>query len=128
LESLGNHDRLLENLLLHVVRVIALLDRRGCRSGLDDFALHRAIVTIENLNSVAAHDRPIALVEVGNALRPRRDGQCVRAEVILSVAVPDGQWRPHARADDQVRMIAEQDGDRERTGEARKHGGDGVLG
>ena len=28
LESLGDHDRLLENLLLHVVRVIALLDRR----------------------------------------------------------------------------------------------------
>ena len=31
LESLGNHDRLLEDLLLHIVAVIALLDRlRSC--------------------------------------------------------------------------------------------------
>ena len=127
MESLGNHDRLLENLLLHVVRVIALLDRGRGRAAFDDLALDRRVVAVENLDSVAAHDRPVALVEIGDALGPRRDRERVRAEIILAVAVADRQRRPHPRADDQIGMVAEQEGDGERADQPRQHGGDRIL-
>ena len=120
LESLGNHDRLLENLLLHEVAVIALLDRRRRSAGLDDLALDRLVVAVEDLDAFAADDGPVALVEIGDALGPRRDRKRVRAEVILAVAIADGQRRTHARADHQVGMVAEQEGDGERAVEPRQ--------
>ena len=90
-------------------------------------ALDRPVVAVENLDPVAPDDRPVAFVEIGDALRPRRQRQRVRAEVILALAVADGQRRAHARADDQVGMVAEQEGDRERAVQPRQHGRDRIL-
>ncbi len=98
LKSLGNDDRLLENLLLHVVAVIALLDRRRRSSGLDDLPFRGPIVAIEDLYPVAMDDRPVALVEIGDTLRPRSDREGVRAEVILAIAIADGQRSASARS------------------------------
>ncbi len=109
MESLGNDDRLLEDLLLHVVAVIALLDRRGRGARLDDLALHRSVIAVEYLNALAAHDRPVALVQISDPLRPGRDRDCVRPEIVLALAVPDGQRRAHARRDQQVWVVAEQE-------------------
>ena len=72
-------------------------------------------------------DRPVALVEIGDPLGQRRQRQRVRAEIILALAIADGQRRAHARADDQVGMVAEQDGDGEGAVQARQHGRDRVL-
>ena len=99
--------------------IIALLDRSGGSAGFDNFALDRAIVPIENFDPVAADHRPIAFVEIGDALRPRRDRERIRAEVILALAVADRQRRASPGADDQLRMIAEQEGDCESSDEAR---------
>ena len=94
--------------------VIALLDRRRRCAGLDDLALDGLVVAVENLDPVAADHRPVALVEIGDPLRPRRDRKRVRAEIILAIAIADGQRRAHPGADDQVGMVAEQEGDGER--------------
>ena len=127
LEGLGNHDRLLEDLLLHVVAVIALLDRGRRRAGFDDLALDRLVLAVEDLDALAADDRPVALVEIGDALGQRRHRERVRAEVIFAVAIADRQRRTHARADHQIGMVAEQEGDGEGAVKARQDGRDRVL-
>ncbi len=76
---------------------------------------------------LAADDRPVALVEIGDALGPGRDRKRVRAEVILALAIADGQRRTHARADDQVGMVAEQEGDGEGAVKPRQDRRDRVL-
>ncbi len=93
--------------------IIALLDRRRRSAGLDDLALDRLILAVEDLDAVAADDRPVALVQISDALGPGRDGQGVGAEVILAVAKADGERRAHSRSDHEVGMIAEQEGDGE---------------
>src|SRR5206468_2966099 len=100
-----------ENLLLHVVAVIALLDRRRGSAGFDDFPLDGLVVAVEDLDTLTANDSPIALAEISDALRPRGHRERVRPEVILAVAIAYRQRRSHARADDQVGMVAEQKGD-----------------
>ena len=107
--------------------VIALLDGRGRRAGLDDLAPHRAIVAVENVDPFPPDDGPVALIQIGDPLSPRSDGQGVRSEVILALAITDGQRRTHARADDQIGVIAEQEGDGERAGELWQHRRDCVL-
>src|SRR3546814_8106943 len=56
-ERLRDDGRLLENLLLHEVAVIALLDRRGGHARGRNFALDRVVVGVENLRAFAANDR-----------------------------------------------------------------------
>ena len=72
-------------------------------------------------------DRPVALVEIGDPLGQRRQRERVRAEIILALAIADGQRRAHPRADHQVGMVAEQEGDGEGAVEPRQHGRDRVL-
>ena len=74
------------------------------------------------LDLVVGDDRPVAFVEIGDALgqagqrraRPSRDR-------ILAVAVADGERRAQAGADDHAGMVAEQDGEREGAVQARQH-------
>ena len=109
------------------MRVIALLDRGRGRAGFDDLALDRPVVLVEDRDPVALDHRPIAFVEVGDTLRPRRDRQRIRPEIILPVAIADGQRSPHPRADDQIGLIAEQKGDGERADQPRQHRRDRIL-
>ncbi len=97
-------------------------------SGFDDFPLDRGIVAVENLDFVAVDRRPVAFLEVSDSLRPRSDGDGVGTEVILAVAIADGERRPHSGADDQVGMIAEQESDCEGALELGKDCGNGILG
>ena len=57
----------------------------------------------------------------------RRQRERVRAEIILALAIADGQRRAQPRADEQVGMVAEQEGDREGAGQPRQHRRDRVL-
>ena len=128
LERLGNHDRLLENLLLHIVAIIALLDWSGRRPAVDNLALDGAIIAIMNLDAVAAYDDPVAFLQIDDAPRPGRQRNRVRAEVILAFAIADGERRSHARADDQIRIVAEQESDGEGAVQAWQDRGDGIFG
>src|SRR4051812_40878780 len=95
--------------------VIAFLDRSRRRAGLDDLTPNRAVVAVENVDPLAPHHRPVTLVEISDALGPGCDRKRIRPEVILPFAVADRERRAHARADDEVGMVAEQDGDGEST-------------
>ena len=107
--------------------VIALLDRRRRCAGLDNFAFDRLIVAVEDLNAFAADHRPVTLVQIGDTLGPWRDRKRVGAKIILAVAIADRQRRSHARADDQVGMVAEQEGDGESTGETGENRSHRIL-
>src|SRR6185369_11361434 len=78
-------------------------------------------------DAFAANHSPVTFFEIGDALGPGRDGKRVRAKVILAVAIADGQRRSHARADDEVGMVAEQDREGESADQPRQYGRDGVL-
>src|SRR5690349_14270268 len=103
------------------------LDRRRGRAGLHDLALDGPVLPVENLDPLAPDHRPVALVEIGNPLRPGCDRQRVRAEVILAFAITDGERRAAAGGDDEVRVIAEQDRNGEGAGQARQDGRDRFL-
>ena len=51
----------------------------------------------------------------------------VRAEIILAIAIADGQRRAEPGADHQIGMVAEQEGEREGAVEARQHRRDRLL-
>ena len=124
-ERLRHDHRLLENLLLHEVAVIALLDLRRAGAGIDDRPLDRLVVAVEDLHLVMGDDGPVALVQIGDAAGERGERERVGAEIILALAIADGERRPEPGADDQAGMVAEQDGEREGAVQARQDGGDG---
>src|SRR5439155_7926553 len=74
-QRLRHDQRLLENLLLHEMTVIALLDQPARRTGLDDVALYLLIGTVVDGGAVMADRRPIALLEIGYPLRERRQSK-----------------------------------------------------
>ena len=125
-ERLRDDDRLLENLLLHEVAVIALLDRRGGSAGCDDLALDRAIAAIEDLapsRGTTAH-------------RPRRDRRCAASTARARARPSRGssrlrRSRPPAASRRGRRSAArdhrEQDRERERAAQARQHRLDRLL-
>ncbi len=120
-QRLRDHGRLFENLLLHEVVEIALLDRRRGRAR----GLHRPLYNhargIVDDRLVAGDRDPVALFEIGNLLGQRGECQCVRAEEGLALAIAHDQRRAEPRADQHVGMVAEGDGQRKGTAQARQH-------
>jgi len=127
LQRLGDHDRLLVNLLLHVVAVITLFDPCSRRARLDDLAIDRLVFTVEDLHALTPNHSPIAFVQISDTLGPRRQRDGVRSEVVLGLAIADGQGRTHPRADDQIGMIAKQEGDGKGALQPRQRGRDRLL-
>ena len=126
-ERLRHHGRLLEDLLLHEVAVIALLRRRcGC-AGSGYCALDRIVLVIVDLRAFAADHDPVAFLEIGNLLRQRGQRQRIGAEKGLVLAIADHQRRAETRADQHVGMGAKGDRQREGTAQARKDGLDRIL-
>ena len=103
-QGLGNHGRLLEDFLLHEVAIIAFLDRRCRHTGGADLALHRVVVLVMDGGALAGNDHPVALFEIGNFLRQRRQSQSVRTEIGLAFAIADHQRRTEPGTDQEVRM------------------------
>ena len=86
-QRLRDHGRLLEDLLLHEVAVVALLDRRGRGARSGDLALDRIVVLVEDLRALAGDDDPVAFVEIGDLLGQRGERQRVGPEIGLALAV-----------------------------------------
>ena len=89
--------------------VIALLDRRGGDTRRGHFAVDRMVFAVAYLRAVARDDDPVALVEIGDSLRQRRERERVGTEESLPLAIADDEGRAKARADQQVRMLAKGD-------------------
>jgi hypothetical protein len=108
--------------------VIALLHRRRARARGHYRTLDRLVVAVVNLRPLASDGRPVALVQISNALGQRGERERIRAEIGLAFAIADGEWGAHASADQQLGKIAEQDGDRESAMKAGQNGGDRFFG
>ena len=68
LQRLRDHGRLLENLLLHEMAIIALFNRCCGNARSRDFAFYRLVVLVINFGALAGDDHPVALFKIGNLL------------------------------------------------------------
>src|SRR3546814_212807 len=116
-----------EKILMDEGAVMALLDRRGGDARGRNFALGRVVVSVENLRAFPRDDDPVALVEIGDLLRQRRERERIRAQVGLALSITHDERRAEARADQEVRVLTKGDGEREGAAELRQHGLHRVL-
>ena len=100
--------------------VVALADQRARGGRLPDRALDFSIVGIEDPHRARGDDRPVALFEIGDAPRQRRQRQGVRAQKHLVVAVADCERAAAAGADQQIVLAGEQKGEGEGAFESRQ--------
>jgi hypothetical protein len=116
-ERVGDRARLLEDLLLHVVAIGSEL--RGAGPGGD--ALDLAVDAREAVGPVDPVLDPVApelqvgdvaFLEVHDALGHAGERHRIRREERLAVADAEHQRRAEPRADDAVRLVAAEDGDR----------------
>ena len=112
-ERMADHFRLLVDFLGHEVLVVALVDHCAEAVRLDHRALDRAALLVVDLDALARHHRPVAVFQIADGVGERRQRDGVGAEIHLAVAIADGERRALARADHQVVLAGEQEGERE---------------
>ena len=112
-QRVAQHGRLLVDLLLHEVAVVALADQRPGEGGLDDRALGRAALGVDDPGTGAGQEGDVALLEVLDAAGERGQRHGVGAHEHLALAVADGERAALAGDDHQVLAALEQHGERE---------------
>ena len=98
----GVDDRLglLADLLEHVVRVAAQLDRVGLPVDPVDPRRDRPVLEVADLEVVGRQPDDLAVLEVGDPGRVRRDRHRVAGQQVLALAEPDDQRAAEPGADD----------------------------
>ncbi len=120
---MADHFRLLVDFLGHEVLVVALVHQlRGSR-GLEHRTLDLAALLVMNLDALVRHHRPVAVFQIADGVGKRRQRNRIRPEIHLAVAVTDGERRAFARADHQVVLAGEQEGERESAAQLLERGG-----
>ena len=114
------HRRLLENLLLHEVAVITLFHRCSRSAGRLNLTLDRISALIMDNHAATLDDDPVTLLKVRNLLGQRSQSQGIRSEVHFARSIPHDKRRTATRADDLVRMRAENDCQRKSTAQPRQ--------
>ena len=79
-----------------------------------------------HLGALARHHRPIAVLEIADAVGERRERDRVRAQEHFAVAVADRERRALAGADHQVVLAGEQERQRKRAAQPRQRRLDGI--
>src|SRR3546814_613872 len=101
--------------------VIALGNQLAIDARLGDCAFDPLVGLVVNLYLVVAAHDPIAFLEIDDPLGQRGKGQRVRTEIGLPLPDADNQWRSQPRADQQIRLAAAQDSERERPAQLWQH-------
>ena len=113
-QRVRDHLRLLVDFLLHEMAVVALVDHEAGADRLLALAARPARRPCRrSATLVAAHHRPVAVLEIGDRIGEGRQRDGVGAEEHLALAMADGKRRAVAGADDQILVAAEHDGQRE---------------
>ena len=109
----ADNFRLLVNFFRHEVAVIALVDQqRGCRRA-HHGPRNNGAGLIMDLRARMGEHRPIALLQVGDAVRERRQRHRVRPQEHLAIAIAHRERAAAPRADQQVVAAGEYDRERE---------------
>ena len=110
---------LLGDLLGHEVAMAALVDQHGRSLREDHRPRHRARRRQSKISLASRRQhRPVAVLEIGDAVGEGRERDGVGAQVHLTLAVADGERRTLAGGDQEVVLAGEQEGQRERSLEA----------
>ena len=75
---------------------------------------------VVDLDALARHHGPVAVLEIADGVGERRERDRVGAEIHLAVAVADRERRALAGADQQILLAGEQEGQRERAAQPRQ--------
>ena len=81
-QRIADHGRLLVDLLVHEVAVVALADQRAGHRRLLDLALHRLALGVIDGGAAGVQHCPVAFLQVLDAIGQRRERQGVGAEYI----------------------------------------------
>ena len=127
-QRVADGARLLEDLLQHVVAVVALADHGAVVGGDALCPRDRPAARLAYRHSTGPQHRPVALVEVADPLGEGRERQRVRGEIGGVVRVPDGKRRAAPSPDQEPRVACEDDREREGTFELLERFGRGRLG
>src|SRR3546814_19903844 len=82
LQGVADACRLLEDLLLHEVAVLALADQRAGQRGLLHRALDRPVVGVVHLGARPAETDPVALLPIADTVAERPQRQGTRQSVV----------------------------------------------
>ncbi|MCY1359469.1 hypothetical protein D9M69_460410 [compost metagenome] len=120
-ERVRDHLRLLIDLLLHEMPVVALVDHIG--GGRRDLlrAINGIAGEIEDMHAVCADHRPVAIDQIGDLVGEGRKCDRVGAEEHLALAVADRQRRSVARRHDRRRVVLKEHGERIGAGDPLQH-------
>ena len=123
-ERVGDHLRLLVDLLQHEVAVIALVDGEARRDRVGHRPLHGHALLVEDLHRAARDDGPVAVLEIGDGVGERRQRDGVGAQEHLAVAVSDGERAAAPGGDQKILLAGEEHGERESALEPLQRRGD----
>ncbi len=73
-------------------------------------------------HALAREHRPVAVLEIADRVGERRQRDRVGAEIHLALAIADGERRALARADHQIVLAGEQEGERESAAQLLERG------
>ena len=122
-ERVADDLRLLVNLLGHEVAIIAFVHEKGRGRRFEHGALDFAAFGVEHVGALAREHGQIAVLEIGDRVGKRRERDGVGAEIHFALAIADGERRALARADEEIVLAREQEGEREGTAQPRQHCG-----
>ena len=111
-QRVADHFRLLVDLLGHEVAVIALVDEhhRGLR--LEHRAPRHLAPGIVNLGALTGDDDPVAVLQIADGVGEGRERNRVGADEHRALAETDRERRAFARANQQILLAGEEEGER----------------
>ena len=123
-ERVADHFRLLVDFLRHEMAMVALVDQHRRGRGFSTCRLTARPLASRIGDAVAAELDPVAFLQIADGVGEGRERDGVGAEIHLAVAIADRERRALARADQEVVLAGEQEGEREGAAQLRQRGGD----
>ncbi len=112
MQRVADDRGMLVQLLFHEVAEVALADGRTGQAGQLHLALHLGAAHVEEVRALAIDHRPVAVVQIRDALGQRRQREAVGSDEHLVLAEAHRERCAVLRADDQLGMAGEDHGQR----------------
>ena len=100
--------RLLVDLLVHKMTVVAFLGEQGSGRVALDPPFDQLVRRVADVSAVATNDNPVALLEIGDAVGERCERERIGAEIHFAFAIANRKRRALARSDEEIVLAFEQ--------------------